>query len=443
MKKLSIILICLMLVIPFAFADYWSCGDGASSTNSTNSTNATYLVWKNITVTNNTRMNTITHITADNAFQLMIAIEPHNLSVTPSSNNLVYHYIENTSLHMFNGTYGVNEILARNNHTGCYQETTNATTGTDGYCGLNYTGGTYNLTAGWTTGTETFDGLIITYGETDGTQNATMYANYTKPKGAYAAKWSVSDNNITALPWVVNVTIDNSCMIAYTDRLVLSVTSRNDTNASDWNCYNSTDWVDLRDVIGNRIYEEGIFWDIAGTWTQNMSVDGISFITIVNNTFVPPNYYYNFSYNRNISAGTDLANPILMNFVCDFGCPSYETNLSANYNINGNVSNFWRITTGPFTGHNWTVTWGEVARSCTWITSSGQSCQQTKTTLFAGFALLAVIGIAISAFLLINIFKDGMDGTAIMATALTVVGLGVILFVAYYIIGTLAMSTCV
>lgn len=86
--------------------------------------------------------------------------------------------------------------------------------------------------------------------------------------------------------------------------------------------------------------------------------------------------------------------------------------------------------------YNWTAFYTEVDRTC----SARDSCEATKFTIFAGFALMAVAIIILSAFALIKITSGG-DGSLMMVT-IGAIGLAIILMVGYVIVSQVAQSIC-
>jgi len=80
---------------------------------------------------------------------------------------------------------------------------------------------------------------------------------------------------------------------------------------------------------------------------------------------------------------------------------------------------------------NWTVGYTQKLRTC----EARDAARLTRNVIFAGFALVALLAIVVSAFLIINIFQGGEVSFAGIMTAVGLIGLAVILFVGYYIIG--------
>jgi hypothetical protein len=97
---------------------------------------------------------------------------------------------------------------------------------------------------------------------------------------------------------------------------------------------------------------------------------------------------------------------------------------------------------GSLNNTNWVVTWQVVDRAC--ADSAGQSsCQNTQRTIYAAFGLIALFSIVLAAFVIIGMFQGGaLDGTAIMATVIGIIGLCVIEFVAFIIVNRVGMATC-
>lgn len=177
----------------------------------------------------------------------------------------------------------------------CYQETTNASSITDGTCALNYSG-IYNtsLDENWTDLQDMYDGSILTYGIGNSTtyNDSTLIMAYVVPTTATNdSLWNVCDGNITDSPYCINLTLPTDCwglrLYNYTGYdngtqiMILGAVSRNDTftTAAEWFCLNSSVFnatsfnftnvsdpmVTLRYVNGTtsgRIYEESMWWRI-------------------------------------------------------------------------------------------------------------------------------------------------------------------------------------
>lgn len=448
MKKIWISLLFLFIWASICLAiTTTTCGDGTMSLHSQKFNNSVVDTWNYFNSSNTTRVGALAYILLDKNTTLNITDEGVGPLGVGAFQFITYYNLNNYSFRIWNGSFGVNEILSRDDYDDCLQETANDTHLGDGSCILNYTGN-YSFSNNWTDSADTFDGSILTYGIMDTQANATMYINYTKPAGATDFIWVVSDGNITGSPWYVNLTLTSKCWSAYGDKLLFSVVSGNTTeNFANWSCYNGSIWTSLRYVVsGNssRIYEEWGYWDIDGTWTSFFVGGGVYAVrpigSNINGTIL------NASYTVNVSSGFDLHSGVDITALCGPGCPSYEENLSTIiYNFNGNWSNknSWRVYNPYFGGNNWTITWSEYPYVCTTTTTTGESqCNSTKVTIFAGFALLAVLAIVVSAFMIIKMFGDNFDGTALTVTAIAAIGLCVILFIGYYIIGTLAQTTC-
>lgn len=142
----------------------------------------------------------------------------------------------------------------------CYQEFAN----TSSLCGGIGTG-KYNFTGAWTDAGLVIDGDYATEGGAAALGGvATLLINYTKPGNVTnLSLWQVKDNGGT-----FNLSINNSnCWTSYNNKLVLRVNSTNPvaTQEVNWACYNSTNWILLRQrtgVVGADadVYEEGVYW---------------------------------------------------------------------------------------------------------------------------------------------------------------------------------------
>jgi hypothetical protein len=447
-KTILYVIMCLVMCYSVFAVSTTTCGDGTINLTTKTYDNSVVNTWYYWNSSNNTRAYAITSIVLRNNATLNITDYDTSPMTVGSYEVISYTYLNDYSFRVWNGSFGTNEIPQRNDYSNCSQETANASKYTDGVCGLNYTG-TYAWTEGWVDVNDTFDGSILTSGVMNGTVNATLYVNYTKPVGATGAIWAVSDGDMGVPPWM-GLAVPTACWQAYTNKLVLQVISGNEsvTGYSEWMCYNGVAWVDMRyraSAGAEYITEEWMLWEIDGSWNISTTGSGVYLFRIVGRD--ANNTAFNVSFTRNVSSGFDLHSSDVT-ALCGAGCPSYETNLSmlvSNYNINGNWSNknAWRVYNPYFGGNNWTLGWSEYPLTCTTVNSDNSNCQNTKTTIFAAFALLAVVGIAASAFVIINMFGGNLDGTAIMTVAVALIGLAVILFVGYYIIGSIASTTCI
>ena len=88
--------------------------------------------------------------------------------------------------------------------------------------------------------------------------------------------------------------------------------------------------------------------------------------------------------------------------------------------------------------HNYQLSWTYQTRDCT----ATNSCQNTRSTIFAAFALIALIGLVACAFAVTKIFNGEINSASLTALVISVIGLAVILFVAYMVIAQVALSTC-
>ena len=138
----------------------------------------------------------------------------------------------------------------------CYQESANASTIGDGTCNLDYTG-TYAGSTGTIKNLDWVDGDW----STKGTISDTVYVNYTKPANSnHGTIWSVKSVGIGEP--VVNYTIPLACWNFNANLLMLRLKS--DSSPGDYfNCYNSTDWLEVASGDGYALYEEGIWWNIS------------------------------------------------------------------------------------------------------------------------------------------------------------------------------------
>lgn len=142
----------------------------------------------------------------------------------------------------------------------CYQETSNASSGTDGDCGQVYDGA-YAFTGSWGNTSRLMDGNWSSFSSNGNLGDGYFYMNYTKPLNANASSlWQVKDGS--APPQTVNLSV--SCWNQ--TPLQLRALSHLDVNpilsGSAWECWNGASWSTLRSRIGvnNIIFEEAMWW---------------------------------------------------------------------------------------------------------------------------------------------------------------------------------------
>ena len=148
----------------------------------------------------------------------------------------------------------------------CYQETANASHASDGSCSLNYTGyysfyGT--IGNGWDNSENVIDGDWTTYGDND-LNPGYLEINYTKPFEAVGAIWTF--RNITSVSRY-NYTIIPSCWDYNPSKILLKVNSTTSNgNQAVYYCMNDTNnWHIFVIYTNQRIYEEGIYWNISSS----------------------------------------------------------------------------------------------------------------------------------------------------------------------------------
>jgi len=200
-----------------------------------------------------------------------------NATDANTSHNLTYEYelYKNGSL-FSNGTSFSSST--------CYQEHANITnqSGTDGSCNLNYTG-TYANDSGWEFGvTKTFpntiDGSWSTYGSGQGV-TAYGWVNYTKPTISNSSQLSALWQIKTYESGMLNVSIPTNC--TEQSVLILQFQSKIEGGLDDgvlYYCYDGSGWYKIYNQTtspsSNRVYEEGIFWNItSGTFAQGIEVN--------------------------------------------------------------------------------------------------------------------------------------------------------------------------
>jgi len=105
-----------------------------------------------------------------------------------------------------------------------------------------------------------------------------IYFNYTKLSGSVSAKWEVKDYEEHSVT-TVNLTINPACF----SQSPLQLRARSYDTGSEpcadncdyayWDCYNGTDWINLRTAVdGFRIYEQKIWWENYTNLCTNTSV---------------------------------------------------------------------------------------------------------------------------------------------------------------------------
>ncbi len=98
----------------------------------------------------------------------------------------------------------------------------------------------------------------------------------------------------------------------------------------------------------------------------------------------------------------------------------------------------WGLTRPELNNTDWTMFYIYTTRTC----SARDSCLATRATVFAGFALIAVAMIVLSAFGIIKLITGDMTGAALGVIAITIIGLAVIIMIGYYITSTVGESVC-
>ena len=145
----------------------------------------------------------------------------------------------------------------------CYQESANTTnqTGIDGDCSLNYTGAydPYGSVYNWTDPGphNIYDGNWDTSATPTG--DPILLINYTIPSGIInGTQWDVKYSDFAETSVTrENLTIDNSCVSS--NILQLKVNASQGTAKAWFSCWDSSDWVVLREG-DRRVFEEAILW---------------------------------------------------------------------------------------------------------------------------------------------------------------------------------------
>lgn len=87
---------------------------------------------------------------------------------------------------------------------------------------------------------------------------------------------------------------------------------------------------------------------------------------------------------------------------------------------------------------DWTVAYTQTTRTCL----ARDSCQNTQNTLYAGLALIGLIAIVASAFVIMGLI-GGDSGVSMMMIAVAIIGLGIVVMIGYYIFSIVGSSVCV
>jgi len=96
----------------------------------------------------------------------------------------------------------------------------------------------------------------------------------------------------------------------------------------------------------------------------------------------------------------------------------------------------WTINRPELTGQDWSTTYTINTRTC----AATASCKATQQTIFAGFGLIAVGIIVLSAFALINLSSgNGIDLTAVAVGAIAI---AIVIMVGYVIISQVGQTIC-
>jgi hypothetical protein len=163
----------------------------------------------------------------------------------------------------------------------------------------------------------------------------------------------------------------------------------------------------------------------AGRYNITWVFDNASY-AIFNNTAL------RVCYNKTLTKNVD--NLVSPTTICN-GCTLLESRGGSNFGVTFGT----RLTT-PDLITGYAAEWTTVTRTC----STRDSCAATKTTIFAGFGILALFAIVGAGFLIVNIFNGpgGADMGTMMAVAISIVGLAIVLFMGYVVTGIIANVVC-
>lgn len=241
----------------------------------------------------------------------------------------------------------INEQLETNELV-CYQESANTTNqaGTDGNCGLSYNGN-YDITYPY------FDNNSLTYDGNYNTEALSLstssnftnyYVNYTKPNDVNSAVWQTK-TRLGAGDLFLNTTINESCMNV-NENISLKLIFIHSPSFADWvefYCYNGSSWQSLRPsgttiTSSDRLYEEGIYWNVSYLFTKNISdgdyIYNCEFCDTENCAFSASNYSFTVDTSAptiNITSPTPIIN---------YGKEGLTLNLNWSI-LNGALSSCW------------------------------------------------------------------------------------------------------
>ncbi len=180
-------------------------------------------------------------------------------------------------------------------------------------------------------------------------------------------------------------------------------------NANTVMILNATNSIELKLAHNYSVYatDGKIFWNFTGGSYTNW-------------TGVVVSVYYNKSFEVN----TDL---VALGLGYDEGAaPSYGG------------TKVWGLSREEINTTGWTMFYTYTDRTC----EARDSCLATRTTIFAGFALIAVAIIVLSSFAIIKLFSGEMTGAALGVLAVAIIGLAIIIMIGYYITSTVGDSIC-
>jgi len=166
------------------------------------------------------------------------------------------------------------------------------------------------------------------------------------------------------------------------------------------------------------------------------------YITWINSTF--NGSLVNVTFNKTFVRGVDNIGTVAgAAKICGAGCSLVQFNQTPT--LGGATG--WRLDNTTQYGRelniqDWSLMYSYTNKSC----GSGPDtlgCQNTKTTVFAAFALVALFAIIGAAFLIINIFRGGgADASAVMVSVVMIIGLGIVVMIGYVVISSVASSIC-
>ncbi len=114
-----------------------------------------------------------------------------------------------------------------------------------------------------------------TYASNDyGSGDSYLWMNYTKQDTYSGATWNIKDSQSGGVLEIDISTEHYSCWSQ--NENVLELRAHSERAEGWWECYNGTDWHNLRHFVGYEMFEENITWHNITYVTQNVEYDGLN-----------------------------------------------------------------------------------------------------------------------------------------------------------------------